>query len=57
MLGGFLCWTDQKYINIDVDTRIIAIQAKTEEEPISDEQSIVDKLYMPSKIRYIIFGE
>lgn len=37
----------KKYINIDVDTRILAIQAKTEEESISEEQSIVDKLYLP----------
>lgn len=37
----------KKYINIDVDTRILAIQAQTEEEPISEEQGIVDKLYLP----------
>ena len=37
----------KKYINIYVDTRILAIQAQKEEEPISEEQSIVEKLYMP----------
>ncbi|MFJ7950260.1 hypothetical protein ACIQZG_01910 [Lysinibacillus sp. NPDC096418] len=34
----------KKYIN--VDTKILAIQAQKEEEPISEEQSIVDKLYI-----------
>ncbi|MGE7999871.1 hypothetical protein ACQKOF_14565 [Lysinibacillus sp. NPDC093190] len=37
----------KKNINVDLDTKILAIQARKEEEPISEEQSIVDKLYMP----------
>ncbi|MFB7158532.1 hypothetical protein [Lysinibacillus sp. NPDC056232] len=37
----------KKNINVDVDTKILAIQARKEEEPILEEQSIVDKLYMP----------
>ena len=37
----------KEYINIEIDTRILAIQTKKEEEPISEEQSIADKLYMP----------
>ncbi len=36
----------KKHINIDVDTRILAIHAE-EVEPISEEQCIVDKLYLP----------
>lgn len=46
--GLFALVRPKKYIKVDVDTGILAIKTQTEEvEEVSEEQSIVDKLYMP----------